>query len=102
MTRPNAIDTHQASNTVLAAGLARLPQIQEYAGCSIDPVTCHERSPDQAEQPRVFFGSIREWPLEPGVEPVPRDGERMAHRPHVVRISVAVNERVDLPCLPRA
>ena len=84
-------------NAMLAAGFAGLPQVLEDPRRTIDTMAGNERLSDQAEQPRIFDGTIRERSVQPRVVAAGRNIEYLAHDLHGVMTLVGIDELVDLP-----
>lgn len=75
---------HEAGHPVLAAGLARLSEIQEHAWCAVDALARDERRSDQPQQPGVLVSPPRQGLLERRVVPARRHVEYTAQRLHAV------------------
>src|ERR1700736_29170 len=86
--------THQPFDSVLATSLPGFSQIQKYTRRSVDAVTGYKGRADQAQQPRVFLGSIRNWMLKPFVEAARRNLENSTHSIDRVLAPMGFNELV--------
>src|SRR5712671_4794168 len=97
----NLVNAHQSHHTVLAAGLSGLPKVEEYSGCSVDPVTRCERRADQPQEPNVLEGSLTDRLLKPGVVTARSHLQHPAHLTNLEAILVGFDKFVDLTDLPR-
>ena len=96
-----AIHAHQSGDAVLATGLAGLPEVQEDARGAVDALTRGERRADQAEQPGILLGPVRDWVREPVVVAARGDAEDATHRLDGVVVSIGLDElvrRANSPC----
>jgi len=73
------IHAHQPSDAVLATGLSGLPKVQEDARGAVDAVTRGERGTDQAKQPGILLGPVRERVREPLVVAARSYAEHVTH-----------------------
>jgi len=88
------VHAHKARDTMLAAGLARLTQVQEDARRAIDTLARNEGGADQAKEPGVLLRALRDRLPEPVVVPARSHVENPAHRIHGVLVSVGLDELI--------
>ena len=94
MKRPQIVLAHQPRDTMLAASLSCLTQVQEHARGAVDALTRDERRTDQAEQPRVLLGPIGDRLVEPCVVASGGHSEHATHRLHAELVPMGLDERV--------
>ena len=70
---------HQPRDAMLAAGLAGFTQIEEDARGAVDAVTRDERRANQAKQPGILLGAVRDRLLQPLVVAARSHAEDAAH-----------------------
>jgi hypothetical protein len=99
--RSDFVDAHQPHDAVLAAGLAGLPEVEEYPGRSVDTVGCRKRRADQAQEPNVLKGSLTDRLLQPGVVTARSHLEHPVHRSNAEALAVGLDKFVGLTDLPR-
>ena len=58
MQRTELMLAHETSDAVLTAGFSGLPEIQEHAWCSVDPVAGNKGGPDQLQPPSLFLRAV--------------------------------------------
>jgi hypothetical protein len=71
--------SHEALDTVVTAGFASLSQIQKHARCTVDAVTGDKRGANQAQKPRILYGTIRNRIQQPFVVAAWRNLKHLAH-----------------------
>ncbi len=96
------IHAHQPGDAVLATGLSGLPQVQEDARGAVDALTRGERRTDQAKQPGILLGPVRDRVREPLVVAARSHAEHATHRLHAVLVSIGLDELVRRADSPRA
>src|SRR5947199_6912437 len=79
---------------MLAAGLSRFTQIEEDPRGAIDAMTRDEGRADQAQQPGVLLGVVRDRLLEPVIVTAHGHLEDATHLLHAVPISIGFDEFV--------
>src|SRR5437016_6820368 len=94
MQRAQTSLTHQARNAMLAAGLSRFTQIEEDTRGAIDAMTRDEGRADQAQQPGILLGVVRDRLLEPVIVAAHGHLEDATHPLHAVPISIGFDEFV--------
>jgi DNA polymerase III beta subunit, N-terminal domain len=86
---------------MLTTGFARFPEIEEHSRRSIDAMARLEGRSDQPEQSSVFFSSVGDRVVQPGVIAATSDPQGVAHRLDVVLLAMCLDERVYPSCSPR-
>jgi hypothetical protein len=79
MQRPQSVLSHQAGNSVLAARLPMLTQVQKHSRRTINAVAGCERCTDQSKQSRVLLSSIGDGMLPPCVVACSGHTEQSTH-----------------------
>ena len=90
---------HYSLNSVLAARLSPLAQVQQDSRCTVDPVTGQERGPNQPKQPFIFLCPIRNRVFQPSVIASSSDTEKPAHRGNTESVPIRLDERLSFPRL---
>ena len=86
----------ESFDSMLTARFTGLAKIKEDAGSAVNPMTSYKRSPDQAQESRIFLTAIRDWLFEPLVEAAGSDLENLAHLLHTDLAAMRFDELITL------
>src|SRR6516162_7267711 len=94
---PDLIDTHETCDAMLAARLARLPQVKEHPRRAVNSITSMQRGADQLQKPCVLDLSLAPWLLQPRVVAAVSNLKNAAHQSDVVLRAVGLDELINPP-----
>ena len=101
MQSAQVVHAHQPRDAMFAAGFSGFAQVQEDPRGAVDPLARGERGADEAEQPRVLLGSLRDRLRKPLVVPARGDVECAAHHLHALPIAMGLDAVVRQANAPR-
>lgn len=90
----HSVFPHQPRDTMLAACLACLSQVEEDAWRTVHALTWVERRADQTKQALVLSSSIRHRLAKPSVVAACRHAQQLAHHLDAVLFAVCLDELV--------